>query len=288
MSTPLHAPHRPRLPGPSRAVRRLAGSALLLGAACAHSAEDTPRWEVGVLAFGVSQQAWPGADAQVRRAYPVPYAYYRGPVLRVDQNTVGLRAMKTPDFELDVGFAGAFGSSAQDIPARRGMPDIGTLVEFGPRGTWQLGRSASGARWQFELPLRGVFDLDARGASRGLTLEPQLQVQHPNVGGWRVTASASVLMGDRRIHDTVYGVAPAYVTAERQAWSGRSGLTAWRLTTSASRAVGPDWRVFGFVRVDDVSGAANAASPLVQRQTGVTAGLGAQWTFLRSSRPGTQ
>jgi len=258
--------------------------ALGLAAPRAHAGGDAPRWEVGMVAFGVSQQAWPGASAQVRRAYPLPYAFYRGPVLRVDQETVGLRAVKTPDFVLDVGFAGAFGSRAQDIPARRGMPDLGTLVEFGPRGTWQLGRSAHGTRWQLELPLRGVFDLDARGASRGFAFEPRLQAEHGDVAGWKVTTSAAVLLGDARINDTVYGVAPRYANAARPAWEGRAGLVAWRLSASASRALSPDWSVFGFARVDDVSGAANQGSALVQQRTGLTAGVGVRWTFLRSAR----
>jgi outer membrane scaffolding protein for murein synthesis (MipA/OmpV family) len=256
--------------------------------ACATGAvqadEPAPRWEVGVVAFGVSQQAWPGASAQVRRAYPLPYAFYRGPVLRVDQDTVGLRAMKTPGFELDVGFAGAFGSRAQDIPARRGMPDLGTLVEFGPRGTWQLGRSGSGTRWQFELPLRGVFDVDARGASRGFTLEPRLEAQNLDVAGWKMTTSASVLLGDQRINDTVFGVDPRYATAARPAWEGRPGLVAWRLSFSASRALSPSWHLFTFARADNVSGAANFGSPLVERRIGVTAGAGLRWTMLQSRR----
>ena len=268
----------------ARFAARAAAAVLAGWVPLAQADEDAPRWEVGVVAFGVSQQAWPGASAQVRRGYPLPYAYYRGPVLRVDQDTVGLRAMKTPDFVLDVGFSGAFGSRAQDIPARRGMPDLGTLVEFGPRGTWQLGSSASGVRWQFELPLRGVFDVDARGASRGVTLEPQLQAQHTNVAGWKLTGSAAILLGDRRINDTVYGVAPRYASPSRPVWDGRAGLVAWRLTASASRAITPDWHVFGFARVDDVAGAANAGSPLVQQRTGLTAGVGLRWTVFQATR----
>lgn len=282
-----HAPRRQApctVRGRARAAGVLTVAALAWAATAAHADEPAPRWEVGLIAFGVSQQAWPGASAQVRRAYPLPYAYYRGPVLRVDQEAVGLRAIKTPGFELDVGFAGAFGSRAQDIPARRGMPDLGTLVEFGPRGTWQLGRTASGTRWQLEVPLRGVFDVDARGASRGFTLEPRLEAQHADIGGWKVTASAAVLLGDQRINDTVYGVAPRYASAGRPAWEGRAGLVAWRLSASASRALTPDWHVFGFARVDDVSGAANAGSPLVQQRTGLTAGLGVRWTMLQSGR----
>ncbi|MFZ4652060.1 MAG: MipA/OmpV family protein [Rubrivivax sp.] len=295
MTIDAKAPVRP-LPraahhAPMRWAAGAACLAALQGAAWAQPETTDPRWELGVVAVGVSQQAWPGAAARVQRALAVPYAFYRGPVLRVDRDTVGLRAVRTPDFELDVGFSGAFGSNAKDIPARRGMPDLGTLVEFGPRGTWQLGRSGSGSgsdtRWQFALPLRGVFDVDARGQWRGFTLEPELQARHEVPGGWRLTGSASVLLGNARINETIYGVAPVWATAARPAWEGRPGLVAWRLGFSASRPMGPDWRIFGFARLDDVSGAANAGSPLVQQRRGVTAGLGLQWIFLRSSQAGS-
>jgi hypothetical protein len=42
--------------------------------------------------------------------------------------------------------------------------------------------------------------------------------------------------------------------------------------------------VFTFARLDDVSGAANAASPLVERRRGLTAGAGLQWTLMKSRR----
>ena len=56
----------------------------------------------------------------------------------------------------------------------------------------------------------------------------------------------------------------------------------WRVGTTVSRKLGPDWRVFGFARVDHLAGAANRASPLVRRDAGLTAGIGASYTWLRS------
>ena len=50
-----------------------------------------------------------------------------------------MRAVQTPSTELDIGFSGSFGSAAADNDARRGLPNIGTLVEFGPRPRWKLG-----------------------------------------------------------------------------------------------------------------------------------------------------
>ena len=77
-----------------------------------------PLWELGGVALGVSQRAYPGADQQVNRALALPYFVYRGDVLRADRDTAGIRAMKTETFELDVGFAGAFGAAFSRSLAR--------------------------------------------------------------------------------------------------------------------------------------------------------------------------
>ena len=98
-----------------------------------------PLWELGGVALGVSQSVYPGADQQVNRALALPYFIYRGDVLRADRETAGIRALKTENFELDVGFAGAFGAGSETIEARQGMRKLGTLVELGPRLKWDLG-----------------------------------------------------------------------------------------------------------------------------------------------------
>ena len=53
--------------------------------------------------------------------------------------------------------------------------------------------------------------------------------------------------------------------------------------TGFIRDLSPDWRLFGFARVDTVQGAANRDSPLVRQTTGATVGLGVSYTWLRSS-----
>lgn len=60
---------------------------------------------------------------------------------------------------------------------------------------------------------------------------------------------------------------------------------AWRLAASMSREIGPDWRVFGYARLNTVQGAANEASPLVRQRGGASAGLGLAYTWKRSARP---
>lgn len=249
--------------------------------AVAQNDAGLPLWELGAFGIGVSQQAYPGAATQVRRALVLPYLVYRGEILRADRGAVGLRALKTADLELDVGVAAAFGSSANDSPARRGMPDLGMLVEAGPRLTWKL--SAGGAPWRAEFPLRGVFDLSDGLAHKGLVFEPTL-IAARRAGGWQMQASVGAVFADRRLADTFYGVAPAHATPTRPIYAAQGGRIAWRLGSSVGYRVTPDLRLFAFLRVDSVAGAANRTSPLVERPTGASAGIGLSWTLVRSQR----
>lgn len=243
-----------------------------------------PLWELGGFTVGVSQQAYPGSDQQVQRALALPFFIYRGEVFRADRDTLGLRAFKTPEFELDIGVAGAFGSSSEELDARRGMRKLGTLVELGPRLKWNLGEAPGNGRWRAEFPLRAVFDLSDSAAHRGLSFEPELIFERRARGGWTYSASVSAIVADRKLARTFYEVTPAEATAQRSAYSASSGLVAWRLSTSFSRSLSPDWRLFGFARLDTVAGAANQASPLVREKTGASVGLGLVYTWMRSEQ----
>lgn len=254
--------------------------------AAATAADEGPKqplWEAGVAAFGARSPAYPGARQRTSNAIVLPFLLYRGRVLRAEQGTVGVRAAKTDSMELDIGFAGSFGSAASDNDARRGLPNIGTLVEFGPRLRWRLG-PAFGGNLGASVPLRGVFDLNNRFEYRGLALEPALS-WGTRAGGFNVGGGLGLLIADQRLADTFYGVAPVYATATRPAYEARAGLVATRLSFSVSRRLGPDWVVFGFARLDSVRGAANRDSPLVDKTQGTAVGIGLSWTFARSDRP---
>jgi MipA family protein len=242
--------------------------------------QSQPLWEAGLFAAGGSQQAYPGSKQQVNRGLVLPFLVYRGRVVRAEQGGVGLRAAHTDSIDLDIGFAGSFGSAASDNDARRGLPDIGWLVEFGPRLRWRIGHGFSAA-----LPVRGVFDASNRFEYRGIAVEPVL-AWGSRAQGWGYGVSLGLLAGDRRLSDTFYGVAPIYATATRPAYEARAGLIATRLSFNLSRRLASDWRFFAYARTDSVHGAANETSPLVDRKVGYSAGVGLAWTGLRSSEPG--
>ena len=246
-----------------------------------------PLWELGGVGFGVSQQAYPGSDQQVKRALLLPYFLYRGEFLRADRDSAGIRALKTENFEVDVGVAGAFGAGSKALEARKGMRELGTLVELGPRLKWKLGAvfgaEPGGGRLRADIPLRAVFDLSDKGEYRGLSFEPRLTYENQS-NGWRYNASVGAVFADTKLAQTLYEVRAAEATPTRAAYAAKGGLVAWRLGTSVSRSLDKDWSVFGFARLDTVAGAANEASPLVRKTSGGTIGLGVAYTWMRSER----
>ena len=92
-----------------------------------------PLWEAGVAGFGLTGPAYPGADDDVSRALVLPWLIYRGPIWRAADGTFGARVVNNPFAEFDVGLGGALRASSDDVKVRDGMPDLGFLLEFGPR-----------------------------------------------------------------------------------------------------------------------------------------------------------
>jgi MipA family protein len=246
-----------------------------------------PLWEFGPSVIAVSQQAYPGSDTQVSRILPFPSFIYRGRYFRADRDSAGFRAVNTPNFEIDISAAGSFGAKSDDISARKGMPNIGILAEFGPRLKWNLGQDSGGGRWRADFPVRGVFDLNDSAGYRGIAFEPAIVYSRRVNSDWSYSASAGAIFGDKKLTNTFYGVDQQFALPDRSAYQARSGLIATRLSATVSGRLSRDWRVFGFARLNSVSGAANDDSPLVKRATGASIGLGLSYTLSRSAQSAT-
>jgi len=250
-----------------------------------HSSDNLPLWEAGLIAGGMTQPAYPGADERASLLLGLPFVVYRGEYLRIDRNTVGVRAIKTPRTEVDIGFSASLGSRAADSEARRGMDDLGTLLEFGPRLKINLGEVSDGrSTSRIQIPMRAVFDANDHFKYHGIAYELQWVKDMELPDNWIVTTNLGAVFGDQQLADTFYRVAPAEATPVRPAYNAKSGLIALRATLWASRLFTPDARFFSYIRADSVTGSANYDSPLVRRETGWTIGIGLAWTLAHSER----
>jgi len=248
-----------------------------------------PLWEFGLGGVGLSQLAYPGSAVRVDRLLAVPYFIYRGPVFRVDDGDIALRAFRSSRTELDVGVAAAFGSRNSEVPLRDGLPELGNLVEIGPRISYRFGELVRGRPnnrhpLTLELPVRGVFNLSESFAFRGWTFEPTLQWRQRLPKKFDLRVAGGLLFGTERYNETFYGVPPDQATQTRPAFEARSGLVTSRVGVFLGRRITPNWRLVAFARFNYVGGAANENSPLVERNGGWTAGIGFSWKIFESEQ----
>ena len=258
---------------------------VFFAAALTAQAQDRslPLWEVGAFAGLASTPAYPGSAERSSRALVLPFLIYRGDVLRVDRSSFAARIVHADDYEVDVGFSGALPASSDDIAVRRGMPDLGTLLEFGPRLKMTLARPTQTSRIRLEVPLRAVMEFNNGVRTQGASFEPELAYEALDLSsGWRYSASGSLVFGDSQLNNYFYGVSPQFATATRPAYDAQAGLIATRLGLSTAKDISPDVRVFGFVRYELYDGAANRASPLFLQSNGTSVGVGLTWILSRS------
>ena len=243
-----------------------------------------PRWEVGVGVAALSMPAYRGSDEQDGYLFPVPYAVYRGEVLKVDREKVSGLFFTWERVNLNVGLSGSAPAASEDLKAREGMPDLAATVEFGPQLDVVL---SEGSEYRFELnlPVRRVVAVDRSGLSGiGWVTNPSLNFVVKNVGpggGWEAGISGGPLWADAGMHDYYYGVSPDQATADRPAYQAHGGYSGAALTLSMTKRYPRHWMGL-FVRANLLQGADFGDSPLLKERVGFLAGLAISWVPLQS------
>ena len=271
----------------SRLSRRLAAALLPMAfaAAPAASATDLPRWEVGISTVGLYTPDYRGADEMRARGFVLPYVVYRGDVLRADREGLRARLLQGASVEFNVSAGLGLPVNSDRNEARRGMPEIDWVVEFGPAMnvklmTWDGGRNDLVLR----LPVRAAFALDGGADYIGAVFGPNLRASWrdvPALAGSTLRLSTGPLFATGDFHRFYYGVEPQFATATRRAYRPQAGYSGWEFGANVVRVSG-DWRVFAFSGVDLIRGAEFDDSPLIRRRSNWSVGFGVAYVLARS------
>jgi hypothetical protein len=189
--------------------------------------------------------------------------------------------------ELDVSVNGSVPAKSRDSVERRGMPDLLPTLEIGPSLNTHLYYSEDKKiNLDLRLPLRSVIAADLNHTQQaGWVFHPQLNADVKDVAqsGWNLGLVAGMLFGDSRYHRYFYDVAPQFVTATRPAYTATSGYSGTQFIAALSRR-NKDYWTGGFVKWDDLSGAAFVDSPLVNKRQYFTVGCSISWILDKSDR----
>lgn len=268
-----------------RRAARWAAAAALVGCSCAH-AELRPEWELGAGATAFTLPDYRGSDESRGYLLPIPYAIYRGNVMRVDREGARAVIFETERVELDLSMSGTPPVDSSQNRAREGMPDLDPTFEIGPRLNVTLARDRA-REWAltFRLPVRAVIATDLSYADGvGAVAYPHLTFDtRPRFFGdtWRLGLQTGLLYGTRRYHSYFYGVDAEFATPERPAYAAQSGYSGAVALASLTKRFPRFW-VGGFVRYETLKGVAFEPSPLARRDYAFAAGIAVAWVLAES------
>jgi MipA family protein len=243
-------------------------------------------WEAGGGLAGLNFPDYRGSDERQSYVLPLPYFVYRGEFLKVEDGGVRGLFFKSDKAEVDISLNGSVPVDSEDNQARQGMPDLDPTVEIGPSLNFFLHRSSdSKVKLNLRLPLRAVIATDFSHIDHaGWIFQPNLNLDVQDVlgnHGWNFGVSAGPIFSDKRHHEYIYGVDPAYATAERPAYEASNGYSGAQLLMTLSKRFRRFW-VGGFVRWDNLSGSVAADSPLMKTKQYVAGGFAVSWVFSQS------
>ena len=270
------------------AIRSLLPGLLLLAAAGVASrayAEDKPLWEAGLGLGAVVFEDYRGSATSHAYPLPVPYLIYRGEFLQADRD--GVRGKLFNQDWLEINVSGNLTTPVRNDSERSGMPELRTTLELGPSFDFHLFKSAD-ARYKLDLrmPLRVAATVESSPKWIGGTFTPRLNldiVAPFGYEGWNLGLALGPLFADRRYNDYFYSVAPQYATSSRPAYQASGGYAGTQSLAALSKRFPKFW-AGAYMRYDRLDGAAFIESPLVQRHSYWSGGIGFAWMIGQSSR----
>jgi len=251
-------------------------------------AEDRPVWEAG-LGFSVLDfPDYRGSDERTTYVLPVPYAIYRGKILRVERDRVRGVFFEQERISMNLSVSGSVPVDSSRNSARAGMPDLDATLQIGPNLEIQMFQSTdSRFKVDLRLPVRTVIATDLHHTHNvGWIFEPRINFDLSHAlpsRQWNLGIATGPVYGDKRYNNYYYGVAPAYATPQRPAYTAEAGYGGMQATFAISRRYQRMW-VGAFVRWDSVSNAVFASSPLVRQDETLTAGLAVVWRLKESKQ----
>lgn len=248
-------------------------------------ADEEPLLEIGVGAGAIAFEDYRGSGTTHAYPVPVPYLLYHGKLLRSDRD--GVRGTLFDQDWVELNMSGDLTTPVRKNRERSGMPDLNSTLALGPSLDFHLLHSSdSNFKLDLRLPLHAAFTVQAAPKYIGWTVTPRLALDLTDplgFTGWHAGFLAGPLFADRRYHGYFYTVAEQYATASRPAYQAVGGYAGTQAIAALSKRFPRFW-IGAYARADSLSRAAFADSPLVERNSYWSAGIGFAWIVHTSAQ----
>ncbi len=249
------------------------------------AARDEPLYEFGLGLGAIAFNDYRGSDTTHAYPLPIPYILYNGKFLKANRDGIRGTLFNQDRCELNLSFDAT--TPVRNDHVRYGMPDLKSTVELGPSFDLHLMRSDDArVKLDLRLPVRAAVTVEASPKVIGWTFTPRLalDIRDPwGFNGWNLGFLTGPLHADRRYHSYFYSVAPQFVTSARPAYQASSGYAGTQFISALSKRFPKFW-VGAYARYDTLAGATFVDSPLVQRKSYISGGIGISWIISKSSQ----
>lgn len=247
-------------------------------------AEELALWELGFGFGGLHQPYYVGTKQTRGEVFPVVIPVYRGDIFKADDKGMRAEFFKNDRYKIDVSADFSFSVDSDDIDLRKGMNDIGNLLELGPSLEYKLFQNEVDS-WLLKFPVRIVTEIDDRNlSSSGISFAPSLSLEKKiKDSSVKLGISISLKLGDEKYNSIYYSVAPRYQTIDRPSYDARSGYAGSRFQLALTSKANDNLLVF-FLRYDNINGAVFDDSPLVEVKDSVTLGFIYNRYFFKSKK----
>lgn len=249
----------------------------------AATADQKPLFEINLAAGVGSVPDYPASDQHHIKMLVLPFATYRGESVRANYEGIQTDVVKRPTLGIDASIGFSLPSTSDKNTARRGMPDIDTLLEVGPR-LYLLLPTGNTSEFRLIFPVRAVIATDIKKwTDRGILFAPGLAYKVPFLDDDRssLTTNVGLNFGTNRLNQYFYEVLPQFVQPDRPAYQSKAGYIGTRASFVYTLSVNR-FQYFAAIGAQSYKGSVNSDSALHRRDYDATIVGGIIWSFYHS------
>jgi outer membrane scaffolding protein for murein synthesis (MipA/OmpV family) len=246
-------------------------------------AQKKPLYELGVAGFVAQIPDYPAADQGRGRYLIVPTFLYRGFIFRSDKKGTRARFFKSDRWDIDLSLGASLPSSSDNNKTRRGMDDLDTLLELGPRANYEIYDSNKHSL-SLEFPLRHVVSTNFQHTEEhGTRFTPEIDYKYKLSQQYKFSLSMKFNYASEGLHDYFYQVDIDDVTLSRPSYNATSGYLSRDISFNTIHYRKHIAIILG-LRHSDYRDAANEKSPLFKSKEDSSIFIGFNYFWFQSDK----
>jgi len=244
--------------------------------------EEKPLYEIGLIGSYFYLPHYRGSNEYEHKVLPLPYFVYRGKFLKSKEGKlrVGLNHHKW-----------SYGLSFYVVPpmnkdtySRRGMNELGAVLEVGPSLTYQWKKEANYECYHSIKSRVSTALPDLRARYAGIQVELSTGVKYQLSRKQKLQFNLTGLWSNNKKNDYFYSVNQDDVLNDRPAYDSNHGYGGVALDAIYTKEINSKQKIISFIRLDNTSGAVFEDSPLLKEKNNISFGVLYIYKLFKSKR----